>query len=239
MFERLGRLFELGFKEKIITACSLKGVFFPVGTLQSEVEDFSGYVQLETKRDGLESFLKFYALGQTAAEFVIEEDSLKGDFFVNRILDAESETAGCYKNADVLLYGNGELLVYELTLGGGAAFHSLLVGQKVEDLPFQVVKGVSPDVNYGEKDCFAFLSDFLSFSETLECSLFYTEEIVKILQAYSYALSFLVERKEPVKRLTVRVVYPHREGVKQVFTVEDRDKAPLYFERGGITLQEV
>ena len=175
-----------------------------------------------------ENFDKFFETGLVAAESVFEEliknELLNRSFSVdvlNRIAVREKDECGTYHNADFLFSANGErLFVFELTLGGGLSFHRdvLDVGKKFDT--FALFGGVGLEINYWENDLIEFAKSVLKALDSSKKGTFWTEEITKALQAFTYVFSFLKEvgyRKE----VYVRVLYPFKEGLKGLFSVKE------------------
>jgi len=222
--EVLGELFEAGFRAEVLKRVKTEKLLFPV---KESVEEETALYLKELKGKSLRAVCgeKMFEVGKLCAESVLKEEGIEGRVCtVNRILAAESPEAGHYRNADLLLFSpeKKELFIFELTLGGASSLHDSLVSGKFEEVSDLSPIGVGLDVNYFQEDFLSFVEEFTG--QDFESTVYLTEEVIKALQSYSYALSFLAERKEEVETITVRILYPHREGIRQRFLFRRDEK---------------
>ena len=230
--EVLGELFEAGFKTEVLKRVKTEKLLFPV---KESIEEETALYLKELRERSLRAVCgeKMFEVGKLCAESVLREEGIEGrPCTVNRILAAESPEAGHYRNADLLLYSpeKKELFIFELTLGGASSLHDALVSGKFQEVSDLSPAGVGLDVNYFQEDFLSFVDEFTG--QDFESTVYLTEEVIKALQSYSYALSFLSEREEEVEAVTVRILYPHREGIRQRFLFKkDKEKVEELLER--------
>jgi len=225
-----GNLFEMGFKSAVLEHFRVEEVYYPfidrTGRTLSAKEEIERYLERvktelsKEENDVLEKW-RIYKTGRITAEAILKKEGITSDakLTINRILERE-EFVGSYRNADVLLYDESRefLSVFELTLGGGGKVHDTLISGMLGEVSslFSFGYGVGIEVSYQKTDFLSIVEEILNAVENSRYwEIFWTAEILKTLQAYSYALSFLKEREEKVRELLIRVVYPHREGVRQ------------------------
>lgn len=249
--EKLGKIFELGFKEALIKQLSDKEKFLiakGIKEFEPFIDNLFQSIVFEEEmpslpKEEIKKILNYYSkmrkVGFLAGESYIKDMLFyKKEFnptFLGRIFELEKADR-TWENADILFVDKETLYIFELTLLGGKRFHDTFINaneNKTNDIDLSPF-GINIEVGYEKNDLLQITEKILNPIEKQKNFLIFSvSEYAKLLQALEYSFSFLYETDLKIKNVFIAVIYPFIEGLKFKAKVPQVEKSVFknYFER--------
>lgn len=182
----------------------------------------SGAIRKEWK----EIYIKLlFAIGYSGGYFY----GRKHTAFPKKYLIGEESDEIIWQNSDLLFVESQVLHILDLKLGGAMVALRRLLSEKSPRLPLSVY-GVPVNVSTGELVFYRFLEQIMYIKDKLRESEDIFPENKGMLQMLCYATDFLANESEPIRQVSLELIYPLAEPLNLRFTVQKREILKRFLE---------